>query len=91
MSEVQNFELADQEQIQHLKICNKNAKYPYDEMAWCVRLNQYDNLINYIANNSIIISENRKKQLLSIISGREYTKTGQDFSKIKDYLNNLDL
>ena len=90
MSEVQNFELADQEQIQHLQDVG-GEKYYYDQAIWFVRLNQLERLQSYI--KKFVITKEKKDLYLSTISIHEYTKTTKiiDYTEMKEFLNNLDL
>ena len=90
MSEVQNFELAEQEQIQHLQDIG-GEKYYHNQAIWFVRLNQLANLQSYIKKFGI--TKETKDLYLSTISIHEYTKTKKiiDYTEIKDFLNNLDL
>lgn len=90
MSEVQNFELAEQEQIQHLQDVG-GEKYYYDQSIWFVRLNQLANLQSYIKKFGI--TKEKKDLYLSTISIHEYTKTKKitDYTEMKEFLNDLDL
>lgn len=90
MSEVQNFELADKEQIQHLQDVG-GKKYYYDQSIWFVRLNQLERLQSYIKKFGI--TKEKKDLYLSTISIHEYTKTKKmiDYTEIKEFVNNLDL
>jgi hypothetical protein len=89
MSEVQNFEIA--ESMEEMAHCEKLVKYSYNKVVWMARLNQYDNIVEYCKQNKI--TKQQKDDCLTAIGCREYMDKDKktDYSKIKDFLNNLAL